>query len=55
LTQYQSQNPAAGDPDVAAEWLEELDWRAREVTGGTAKLEDWTEVRRRIERRLQTH
>jgi putative addiction module component (TIGR02574 family) len=43
------------DPDAAAAWLEELDRRAREVTGGTAKLEGWTEVRRRIERRLRTH
>jgi putative addiction module component (TIGR02574 family) len=43
------------DPDAAAAWMEELDRRAREVTGGTAKLEGWTEVRRRIERRLRTH
>jgi len=42
------------DPDAAAAWLEELDRRAREVVSGTAKLEDWTKARRRIERRLQS-
>ena len=42
------------DSDPAAAWLEELDRRAREVVSGTAKLEDWTKVRRRIERRLQS-
>jgi putative addiction module component (TIGR02574 family) len=40
------------DPDATAVWLEELDRRAREVGSGTAKLEDWTKVRRRIEQRL---
>jgi len=28
------------DPDAAQTWLTELDRRAREVIGGTAKLED---------------
>jgi len=41
------------DPDAAEVWLQELDRRAREVVGGTAKLENWTEVRRRIELRLR--
>jgi len=43
------------DPDTAQAWLTELalDRRAREVIGGTAKLEDWAEVRRRIEGRLR--
>ncbi len=41
------------DPDAAAAWLEELDRRAREVVSGTAELEDWTKVRRRIELRLR--
>jgi putative addiction module component len=41
------------DLDAAAASLEELDRRAREVISGTAKLEDWTEVRRRIELRLR--
>jgi len=41
------------DPDAAQAWLTELDRRAREVIGGTAKLEDWAEVRRRIEGRLR--
>ena len=41
------------DSDAAAAWLEELDRRAREVVGGTVKLEDWTKVRRRIELRLR--
>jgi len=42
------------DPDAAAAWLDELDRRAREVVSGTAKLENWTKVRRRIERRFQS-
>jgi putative addiction module component (TIGR02574 family) len=41
------------DADAAAAWLEELNRRACEVISGTAKLEDWTEVRRRIELRLR--
>jgi hypothetical protein len=41
------------DPDAASAWLEELDRRAREVMNETAKLEDWTKVRRRIEQRLR--
>ncbi|MGO9264174.1 MAG: addiction module protein, partial [Candidatus Binataceae bacterium] len=41
------------DPDAAEAWLEELERRAREVLSGAAKLEDWTEVRRRIELRLR--
>ncbi|MGH7778376.1 MAG: addiction module protein, partial [Candidatus Binataceae bacterium] len=41
------------DPDAAEAWLEELDRRAREVTSGTATVEDWTRVRRRIELRLR--
>ena len=42
------------DPDAAAVWLQELDRRAREVVSRTAKLEEWTKVRRRIELRLRT-
>lgn len=41
------------DADAAEAWLEEIDRRAREVTSGAAKLEDWAEVRRRIELRLR--
>jgi len=41
------------DADAAGAWLEELDRRTREVINGTAKLEDWTKVRRRIENRLR--
>jgi putative addiction module component (TIGR02574 family) len=37
------------DPDAGAAWFEELDRRAREAVNGTAKLEAWTKVRRRIE------
>ncbi|MGO9452395.1 MAG: addiction module protein [Candidatus Binataceae bacterium] len=36
------------DTDAAEAWLAELDRRAREVTHGTAKLEDWPIVRKRI-------
>jgi hypothetical protein len=42
------------DPDAASAWLEELDRRAREAVNGTAKLEDWTKVRHRIELSIQT-
>jgi hypothetical protein len=45
----------AEDPDAASAWLEELDRRAREVMNETAKLEDWTKVRRRIELRFRAH
>jgi hypothetical protein len=41
------------DPDAAAAWLEELDQRVRELVNGTAKVEDWTKVRRRIEVRFR--
>ena len=41
------------DPHAAAAWLEELARRAREMVSGTAQLEDWTKVRRRIELRLR--
>jgi putative addiction module component (TIGR02574 family) len=41
------------DADAADAWIEELDRRAREVVDGTAKLEDWAKVRRRIENRLR--
>ena len=41
------------DPDAAQAWLVELDRRARDVIGGGATLDDWVEVRQRIESRLR--
>jgi putative addiction module component (TIGR02574 family) len=43
------------DPAAAEEWLKELERRMREVTNGTAAVESWTKVRRRIEGRLRSH
>lgn len=42
------------DPAAAEAWLRELDRRAREVISGTARLEPWAQVRRRIEARLRS-
>jgi putative addiction module component (TIGR02574 family) len=41
------------DPEAAQEWLLELDRRAQKIVAGTAKLEEWEEVRRRIASRLR--
>ena len=42
------------DPDAAEEWLNELERRVLQVTNGTAAIESWTKVRRRIERRFRS-
>jgi hypothetical protein len=39
------------DAGVADAWLEEIDRRACEVEDGTARLEEWSAVRERLERR----
>jgi putative addiction module component (TIGR02574 family) len=36
------------DSDVAGAWLAEIERRAREVTEGTAVLEEWSAVRERL-------
>lgn len=38
------------DPDAAAAWATEIQRRVDAVEKGTAKLESWDEVKRRIER-----
>lgn len=42
------------DPDSASAWVAEIERRSREVDEGTAKLEDWSEVRERIVARLRS-
>jgi Putative addiction module component len=44
----------AEDPDTAEAWVKELHRRVGEITGGTAKLEDWSRVQRKIELRLRS-
>ena len=39
------------DPDAAQAWLAEIERRAREVRDGTAQVEDWSVVRKRLEAR----
>jgi hypothetical protein len=38
------------DPDAEVAWAEEIERRVAEIEAGTAKLEDWEDVKRRIER-----
>ena len=40
------------DPDAAAAWVSEIQRRYDEVHAGTAKLVDWSEVRARIQAKL---
>lgn len=42
------------DPGSASASVAEIERRSREVDGGTAKLEDWSEVRERIVARLRS-
>jgi hypothetical protein len=41
------------DVGAAGAWLEELERRVHEITSGTAKLDDWAEVREKLELRLR--
>ena len=36
------------DPDAAAAWEKEIERRVKELEAGTAKLESWETVKRRI-------
>jgi putative addiction module component (TIGR02574 family) len=38
------------DPDAEVAWAAEIERRVAEIEAGTAKLEDWEDVKRRIER-----
>ena len=38
------------DPDVEAAWATEIQRRVAAIESGTARLESWDEVKRRIER-----
>ena len=38
------------DPDAEAQWAAEIERRVAAIEAGTAVLESWNEVRRRIER-----
>lgn len=38
------------DPDAEAQWAAEIERRVAAIEAGTAVLEPWDEVRRRIER-----
>jgi putative addiction module component (TIGR02574 family) len=40
------------DPDAAARWLAEIEARVRQVDDGTAAVEDWADVRKRLLARL---
>ena len=40
------------DPDAEAAWTAEIERRVAAITAGTAKLEPWDEVKRRIEKEL---
>ena len=39
------------DPDAAEAWLSEIERRAKEVRDGTAQVEEWAVVRKRLEAR----
>lgn len=38
------------DPDAEAEWALEIERRVAAIEAGTAKLESWADVKRRIEK-----
>ena len=41
------------DPGVEAAWLEEVERRVAEIDAGTATLEPWEDVKRRIDREIR--
>lgn len=41
-----------GDPDAEAAWAAEIERRVAAIEAGTAKLEPWERVRRRIENEI---
>jgi len=40
------------DPDAEAEWALEIERRVAAIEAGTAKLEPWADVKRRIEKNI---
>lgn len=40
------------DPDAEAAWAVEIQRRVAAIEGGTARLEPWEDVRRRIEKEI---
>lgn len=40
------------DPDAEQTWVAEIERRVQDVEAGTAQLEPWSDVKRRIERTL---
>jgi putative addiction module component (TIGR02574 family) len=40
------------DPDAEAAWAAEIERRVAAIESGTARLEPWAEVRRRIEKEI---
>jgi len=40
------------DPGVQAAWAAEIERRVAEIEAGTARLEPWAQVKRRIEKEL---
>jgi putative addiction module component (TIGR02574 family) len=40
------------DPDAEAAWMAEIERRVAAIESGSAKLEPWDEVKRRIEREI---
>ena len=41
-----------GDPDAEAAWAAEIERRVATIEAGTAKLEPWEQVKRRIEKEI---
>ena len=40
------------DPDAEAAWAAEIERRVADIEAGTAKLEPWEDVKRRIEKKI---
>jgi hypothetical protein len=49
---HRSQEVLEPDPDAEAAWAIEIERRVAAIEAGTAKLEPWTDVKRRIEREI---
>lgn len=46
-----SLDETSADADTADAWIAEIEKRSREVSAGTAELEDWTALRERLANR----
>jgi putative addiction module component (TIGR02574 family) len=40
--------PELSNAELSAEWMAEIERRSAEIDAGSAKLEDWEDVRRRL-------